>query len=1142
MSSTPIRPTPDQIAAADPTVSAWVSANAGSGKTRVLTQRVARLLLAGAAPDRILCLTYTRAAAAEMQNRLFGMLGPWAMADDARLGQELAALAGQEAPERDPDRLARARRLFARALETPGGLKIQTIHAFCEAVLRRFPLEAGVSPRFEVMEERESRVLLGRLRGELAGADPAFEAIAARLNEGDVDALIAAVLARRDAFDMPSAENRLAALFGEAALDDSPARARAALGRLDRAALARHGETLARFGGTEDRKAAEAIAAARARIDTDPEAAAGTLSATFLTKDGTPRSRRGFPVKAVIAADADADALTDCLIAWAVAWREQANAAFHAARARDLDRFARALLGRYAAAKAARGRLDFDDLVSGTVRLLTRSTLRGWVLYKLDEGIEHILVDEAQDTAPAQWRIVEAIAEEFTAGAGAGAPARTLFAVGDEKQSIYSFQGADPEIFAAMRARFDARLAGIGHKLARPDLLTSFRSAPGVLGFVDAVFADGAPGLGEAPVRHVAHRAQDPARVDLWPLVEPLDKPERPDWWRPVDAPPPDSPGLRLAALLAGEIARMIREDTLPPRAGRPPRTVAPGDILVLVRARGVLDRALIRGLKARGVPVAGADRLTLGDSLAVQDLLSAIRAALTPADDLALAEMLRSPLADLSEEELFDLAHGRKGTLRRALMQAEARHPRAAAMLRDLSDRADYLRPYEFLERILIRHDGQRRLIARLGPEAADAIDEVLAQAMVYETREAPTLAGFLAWIEAGEITIKREMDRAGDAVRVMTVHGAKGLEAPVVIMPDTMRKLAAGRGPMLVPAAGASEVTLWLAGKARDDRVAGAARAAAEARRAAEERRLLYVGLTRAEDWLILCGAGRADQAAAEGRWYGPLADAMTRLGGVETEGPQGTTIRRLGTDPAPRGTDMPTAPAGAEAPPGWLRPAAREPRPKRPTPSALLPGGAEAAPGPAAGRGRAAALAHGRAVHLILERLADTDPPARARLAERLLRAAEPGMTAAARDAALAEAEAVFAAPFAGEIFGPDSIAEAGLALALPAVAGTRMLGRIDRLVVGADAVTVVDFKTDAEPPATPEAVAPAYLAQLGAYVAALRQVFAGRRVTAALLWSAGPLLMAVPGAALDAALAKAGDAPTDAGALDSPDARS
>ncbi|GMG82915.1 double-strand break repair helicase AddA [Paralimibaculum aggregatum] len=1125
-------PTPAQAEAADPASSAWVSANAGSGKTRVLAERVARLLLAGEAPERILCLTYTRAAAVEMQSRLFRMLGGWTMAPDAALAEDLERLSGGTAPA-GAAALARARRLFAAALETPGGLKIQTIHAFCTQLLQRFPLEAGVSQRFTVLDDRDTAQIVAEICRQLALAAEAgeagtgFDAVAARLSDELFDSLVKAVLAARPAFAAPLREEDLARLFGAEALLPRAEIVARALAEVDWPALTGLGAAMAAAGKSMGRPGA-LIAEAAERAAREPEAALEALQAVFLTDKFEPRKRGRFPTKAVLEAVPAGDALTDEMIAWAVAVRARLNGAEMAARTRDLHRFAAALIGRYEAAKAARGALDFADLVARAAALLTRAETRAWVLYRLDRGIGHILVDEAQDTAPEQWQVVAAIAEEFFAGDAGQAVRRTLFAVGDEKQSIYSFQGADPASFERMRAGFAARLSGLGEALAEPALVTSFRSAPGILRFVDTVFAEGAETLtSRGAVTHEASRREDGARIDLWPLIEPdTAKADPPAWWEPAAAAPNPRPKAQLAALLADEIARMVAGQRQPSRGGRPGAPVTPGDILVLVRKRDLLAQDLIRGLKERGVPVAGADRLSLSAGLAVKDLLALLKVALLPEDDLSLAAVLRSPLFDISEAALFALAHGREGRLWDALMAAPD-HAGAAALLSDIAAQADFLRPYELLERVLIRHGGRRRLVARLGPEAEDLVDELLDQALAFEAAQVPTLAGFVAWIEAAELSIKREMEAAGGAVRVMTVHGAKGLEAPVVILADTVHQRETGTRSPVLPAEGGGPA-LWMPKRAEEDPLAAATREAHAARAEAEQDRLLYVALTRAEDWLILCGAGA--EGTARNSWYGRLEAAMKALHAAALPAPggePGAEMLRLEDRPVPApeaatDTRIPE-PALPIALPG---PAPAEPREIRRTPSELLGAGE---PSGGTGRGREAALAHGRAVHRLLELLPEAPAEGRPALAARLLAAEMPALDAAARAAALSEAEAVLAAPWAAEVFGPGSLAEAAIALDLPALSRRRMLGRIDRLMVAPAHVLVIDIKTDRLVPDRPGEVGAPYLAQLGAYAAALAPIWPGREVRAAFLWSAGCALMEVPPGLLEAALARAADAP-------------
>ncbi|MEL6475765.1 MAG: double-strand break repair helicase AddA [Pseudomonadota bacterium] len=1130
------RPTAEQRAAANPGSSAWVGANAGSGKTRVLTQRVARLLLAGSEPAKILCLTYTKAAAAEMQTRLFEMLGGWSMHSDGALGEILGALEGG-ASLTDPVRLAQARRLFARALETPGGLKIQTIHAFCAALLRRFPLEAGISPAFDVLEDRQQRLMLGEIVSDMAlaaerGEDTAFDAIARRLNEGQLEEFLPTILGQRDRFLAPALDQRLVDWFGDAALGDLAELAARHLATLDWADMLRHADLLDAEGGKEDKALAGALQIA-AR-DADPAKAVRLMLRALLTQKGTRRARRGFPVKAVLKVDPAADARTEALLDWAEAAADAVAAQEMAARSSDLHRFARALLTRYAAAKTRRGLLDYDDLIALSRDLLTRGDMGAWVLYKLDQGIDHILVDEAQDTAPQQWAVIQALSADFFAGEGArGGPeaGRSVFVVGDEKQSIYSFQGAEPRAFGATRARYLSQLAGVGGRLEQPALVTSFRSAPGVLGFVDQVFtgAERALAVDGGAVRHEAHRAEDAALIDLWPLFEPAEKPEPTPWYDPVDTPAPDHPKARLARTLAAEIARMVAQATLPPRHGAPSRPVRPGDILVLVQKRDRLARDLIRALKAERVPVAGADRLSLAAELAVKDLMALIKAVLMPADDLSLAAALRSPLFDISEDSLLALAHGRSGTLWQAVMQAEAELVgNAPEILADLAAKAGFQGPYGFLETILTRHDGRRRLLARLGIEAEDPVDELLTQAMAYEARETPSLPGFVTWIEAADIALKREMERA-DQVRVMTIHGAKGLEAPVVILPDTVSGSGGSRQKLLM-AEGESRASLplWPAGKPADDRVTAAARAEADAREAAEAQRKLYVALTRAEDWLILAGAGSPTDA--EKGWYGQLAGAVAALAPSEVPGPDGLDgpIHRLGTPGPPRWAAADAQLTAHDPPPApdWLTPAAPEVRPIRPTPSSIA---GHAASGEAAGGeglGREQALARGTAVHLLLEHLPEVAAAERPASAALLIAGEAPGLPPDLAAAAIDEVLSVLAHPGLRDLFGSGSLGEVAITLPIRqnGVQTRPILGRIDRLLVG-ETVTVVDFKTDPQVPGSAGEVSGAYLAQLALYALGAGAIWPDRPIEAAILWTRTATLMPVAPDRLQAALAPA-----------------
>lgn len=1098
-------PNAEQLRAAEPGASAWVAANAGSGKTRVLTDRVARLLLAGSEPARILCLTYTKAAAAEMQTRLFARLGRWAMLDDGELAEALVEL-GEPLDALTPERLRRARTLFARALETPGGLKIQTIHAFCDALLRRFPLEAGVPPIFDVLDERQAKALRQRAIEALAEDRPELlEALARYMGGDDPAPLLCEIVANRGRFLAGIGPGDLARAIGHHEGDSIEAIAAEVLAPTARDLLA---EVLPAFaaGSTTDRKCAARIAEA---LVAGPETALRLLESVFLNGAGAkaPFSAKigKCPTKAVRATLGPlADTLDEFMERIEAARpRRLATAVFE--RSGTLHRFASAWLAEYDRLKSA-GLLDFDDLVARAVALLSDPATAAFVLWRLDGGLDHVLVDEAQDTSPVQWKVIEAITDEFFVGEGArhlphDAP-RTVFVVGDEKQSIYSFQGADPAAFAEMREHFERRLDAMDRALQACALLHSYRSARPILSVVDAVFS-GPAGTGFADkVQHLPSDPGRPGRVELWPFIPKPEREEEPPWDRPLDLPMPDDPVEQLADRIAAEIRLWLDSGRLlPTREGT--RPVRAGDILILVQRRGTVFHPLIRALKRHGVPVAGADVLRIGGELAVRDLLAALRVAVTPTDDLSLAALLRSPLCGLSEGDLFRLAHPRQGALVKALGASE--HRAAAAFVDDLRAHADFRRPYEILERILITHDGRRRLMARLGAEAEDGIDALLDQALEYERTEPPTLTGFLAWMTRGEVTVKRRTDESADEVRVMTVHGAKGLQAPIVILPDTARRQEGGRRPQIQCVA---DVPLW---STRAEDCPAPLAAAEEERRQRlleENRRLLYVALTRAESWLIVCGAGDPGKAE-EDCWHALVAAALERCGAEREED------RLVVAQDWPEGSGMRAAVEGAPLPdlPAWTRrppPVAAEPAPVL-SPSNL--GGAHALPGEAPDEDL---LLRGAHLHLLLETLPGQPAEERAALAARIVPEATdlPGL--------LAEAEAVLDHPDIMPLFGPHGLSEVGVSAPL---GNGRILGRIDRLVVGENRVLAADFKSNRVVPELPEDTPEAILRQMGAYATALARLYPGRQIETAVVWTRVPRLMILPPELTAAALRRA-----------------
>ncbi|MWD29629.1 double-strand break repair helicase AddA, partial [Aquicoccus sp. SCR17] len=925
-----------QVRAADPRSSTWLSANAGSGKTRVLTDRVARLLLDGVSPDHILCLTYTKAAASEMQNRLFRRLGEWAMKPDAELEQALIEL-GVEGPY-PPARLGQARTLFARAIETPGGLKIQTIHSFCSALLRRFPLEAGVSPQFAEMEDRAAALLRNEIVEEMAeGADRArVEEVAAWLTDEDFERITSQIAGNRPLLETIPDEDALFELFGLAPGTTEESIAGQVFLGGEEELLSRVGEAL-KDSSANDQKAAEKITALpplgfEALEDLESICLFGATAASpFGAKIGKFPTKKG---QALIGPDLHHR--LDQLMARVEVARDARCALVAARKTRALHRFAEAFLPRYEEAKQARGWLDFDDLITLADRLLANEAVAQWVLFRLDGEIDHLLVDEAQDTSPVQWQVIDRLTREFAAGSGQRADVmRTIFVVGDKKQSIYSFQGADPREFDRMKADFAERYRAIGAPFADLTLEFSFRSAQAVLQLVDECFATQVAAGFDPDQPHRAFKDRMPGRVDLWPAIAKEKDEDETPWYEPVDRPGPSNPAVVLATRVADELKRMFDDGVrIPDEEGGAwgMRPLTPGDVMILVQRRGPVFHEIIRACKSAGLPIAGADRLRIGAELAVRDLAALLRFLATPEDDLSLAEALKSPLFGWSEQALFSLAHGRPGYLWQALRE-RTDHPETLAILHDLRGQTDYLRPYDLIERILTRHDGRRRLLARLGAEAEDGINALLSQALAFERNAIPSLTGFLLWMETDDLEIKRQMDSAGDRIRVMTVHGAKGLEAPLVILPDCARRQPRAQQGLL-PAAGTA---LWSVPAASRPRLMDeAAEARREAERA-ERERLLYVAMTRAEKWLIVAAAGEIGKAE-EDSWYNRISTALDMAGAVPADLPGGEGKRFETGDWALPAMGHP--PSGAAVPPA-LDPLYSRPAPPPPErPAALTP----------------------------------------------------------------------------------------------------------------------------------------------------------------------------------------------------------
>lgn len=1148
-----------QARASNPETSAFVAANAGAGKTHVLVNRVIRLLLNGVAPEKILCITFTKAAAANMAQRVFTTLGHWVTLADAELD---AAILATGAATPSAITRQRARELFASALETPGGLKVQTIHALCTRLLQQFPFEANVPARFSVLDDRDQTEMMERANlAVLLEASRAPDSAIGRAltvamaSAADVtfkDVVREACLSRQHFMAWADQGGGIDAALAQLAhtLGVPPETSLAAVEHeivdgphLPRAQWKATAAILATGSKTDQDQASRLLTA----YDLANEAQVDAYLRVFLTDKAEPRKslvtkKISDPRPAIAQMLADEGSRIQGLL-------EQRRAILQRDRTAALLIIASAVAANYRTEKQQRGLLDYDDLIDKTLAMLDNVS-SAWVHYKLDRGVDHVLIDEAQDTSPRQWDIVDRIIAEFTSGEGArDGVKRTIFAVGDEKQSIFSFQGAAPREFDHRRRELKMRFEGAGLRFEPVSFTYSFRSGESVLRAVTSAFQspeiyqsittdlDGMP-------PHMALDDAAPGLIDLWELEQRDERPELEGWQAPFDAVSETSPQVKLARRVQAEIATLIDSGAMTGPANNR-RRLRYGDILVLVRRREKTFDAIIQALKYAGIPVAGADRLKLTEHIAVIDLMNLADALLLPRDDLALAVALKSPLFGLNDDDLLQIAPGRRSSLRTALAEHAAlggKFKLAHERLTEYAKRATHNTPFTFYAWLLNGdgdgQGGRARILQRLGPEANDALDEFLELALSYERKAPASLQGFMAWLRAADTDVKRDMEIGRDEVRVMTVHGAKGLEASVVFLVDTAtsptdtRRLNLIRVPQGNAAPHAPGVNIWAGRKADDPMIVATARASMQEETEDEYRRLLYVAMTRAADRLIVGGCLPGNRKEVRPlSWYDLIATGLASSD-LQTEeiatpfGPVKRYMRPGDVPPEVLASETPPATAPTALPP-WLRGTA----PRDPASDVVVRPSEASAHARRSIRGdeppelRDRARKRGTLVHRLLQSLPDLATDRRREAAAHYLARAAADWSDADRDALAGRVLALLDDARFAMVFAPGSRAEVAIAGRLDRANGTRIVvsGQIDRLVVNADSVLIVDYKTNHTPPRDVAAAPEAYIQQLALYRAVLAKLYPDRPIRAALLWTETTEIMELSASALDAGLA-------------------
>ena len=1144
-----LRTEANQKRASNPYSSAWVSASAGSGKTKVLTDRVLNLLLNGVEPEKILCLTFTRAAAAEMAQRINNELGHWAISDDEELRIQLDSISSKRF---GPTQFKLARSLLARVLDTPGGLKIMTIHGFCQSILQRFPIESGVPPNFSVIDDNDSKDLLREVLLELMTKDYPEDSslglaiffIASRIHETSFIDLMSELTDNRVKIEehikkYGSVESLLKETKRTLGLNpgDTPETILTEAckdKKINRDGLTRAISILSE-GKPTDRDRASKI---KKWID-DPENRKQVFNDyknAYLTKNNNIR------VTLITQGALSEDPIIINVLNEEAARVQKVcrkiKSANIASSTSAIVRVAEAIIDSYSRNKSIRGMLDYDDLIVKTRELLDTEGNASWVLYKLDGGIDHILIDEAQDTNPDQWRVIAAITDEFFTGFSSRdeklentiLPKRSIFAVGDTKQSIYSFLGAKPEAFEKMREYFQKNAEDSKYDWGNIQIDVSFRSTSPILKVVDEVFSQELAKNGvvgdKTTLKHYPVRAGSSGTVELWSLIksEGLSSPEH--WKPPLERVSYSDGRERLAGLVARRIASWLNDDELLISQNRP---IEPSDILVLVQRRGRFVNTLVRSLKNLGVPVAGLDRMILTEQMAVMDLIAIGQFLLLPKDDLTLATVLKGPLIGLKEDELFHLAYLRKESLWEELKCKQNNNPsytRAFTYLSDLLDQANNLLPYELYSRVL-NQGGRKLILSQLGPEAADPIDEFLSLCLDFEKNNTPSLQSFIYWINAGKAEVKRDLDQGNDTVRIMTVHGAKGLQAPIVILPDTVQVPTSSSGLLWSED---NNTFLW-APKAEDrDEISDQAVEYAKRSQSGEYRRLLYVAMTRARDRLYVCGWERPRREAQKDCWYKLIFEAMKIIGRETTseflENDSEIIDSKILHISSPQDVKPGASPERLEGLvfrplPAWsysnTSPEARSPQYRTPSAVGLdLP-----VSSPLEIEDDMNRFKRGKIIHHLLQWLPDLPVSSHITRVEKYLSLPSFSLSIDEKRKLSEEIFSVLNNKVFFDLFSGDSLAEVPITGNMASPDGNKQVitGQIDRLVIDEYVLSIIDYKTNPQVPNTPEETDSKYLMQMGAYRKILKNVYPEKSIKCYLLWTNGPHLMELPDELLD-----------------------
>ena len=845
----------EQEIAAEPTKNVWVQANAGTGKTSVLTERLLRILFRGDTKvGGILCLTYTNAAAGEMRNRVLAALRGWAMSSDDELRELLVGITINHVPT-DSD-IAHARDVFFFYIDNPDVLKIKTIHGFCEEILHRFPTEAGISPSWTLISDAPQRVLLREAMDKIVNTNlsdarvaSAFYHLISVMSEYKLDDLLGYVEYQYKNFFYVNNFDKYRNYF-----IDTTQKKLNINGRINDEKPVLELKNILDLAKNE-KKAGKTL---QKLIELTEQYVNNTIDFdkykyAYLTNSGT-----------IISRGLDYDYLTkekERVLGINV---YNVNNKIYQDTVALFD-FSAEFAKVYQELKRQYNVLDFEDLILYTHRLFSNPANMGWVLSQMDISLSHILVDEAQDTGPLQWDILRMLSGDFFAeGDKAGLP-RSIFVVGDTKQSIYGFQGADPHAFAQSRDIIAENIRNNLRQIREVPLTQSFRSTEPILQTVDMFFSDEMvrTQTGFINNSHKCFRVGAPGAVEINALVTPENQ---------------DTATARRGYIsgIVDKIENLIKTGAC-----------VPADIMILVQNRNPMAVPMANELKRRGIPVAGSDRVILPNFPVIRDLMNLVRFCINNNDDYSLCCVLKSPIFGLSDVAIYNICSVRNAeNARRKASNSdfvpmtilgclESEYPEVYTELTDFMRVFAVSGPYSFFTYVLDNYNTREKMVAALGTQIIDPLEEFVTICLAYERTRPGTLKHFLKWFITGGCEIKRDME-SNEGVRIVTVHGSKGLQSKVVFLIDTVSMSKSENFYDIEN----MDYPVWVWTPQKPDGFSPEFNKLSDAqlrKRTEESFRLLYVAMTRARDELYIYGFS-PNKTAPDLSWHSMLWNRLS------------------------------------------------------------------------------------------------------------------------------------------------------------------------------------------------------------------------------------------------------------------------